>query len=171
MHKPPPGEDYKGTTADLRTENPWLAAEDLMGRPRVTVTIEAVKRHRGVTFEDNRKEDVIALHFKGATKALVLNKTNRRRLTSLYGTNDCAKWLGKKCTLYVEKLKRPAWGDRTHGIRVFMPELEEKKRNRFDQRPAFEPEDVPDPEPAPPSRIETERDHDIEPPDDWEPTT
>jgi hypothetical protein len=172
MPKPPPGEDFRGTTAELRTENPWLASEDLMGH-EVTVKIAAVKRHRSVQFEDGRKEDVVALHFEGKEKALVLNKTNRRRLTMLYGTNVCAKWIGHSCRLYVEKLKRPAFGDRDHGIRVKYPDADNRRdRAPGGPRPFFgTTEDaIEPPNPVPASRIETDRDFDdAEPPDDWEP--
>lgn len=125
--KPPPGEDFHGTTSDMRADNPWLASEDLIGAGDVKVTIAAVKLHRNAEFEGGRKDDVYALHFKGATKALILNKGNRRTIALMFGTRDPQKWIGKQITLYVEKLAKPAFGKRTHGIRVLNTLLESKR--------------------------------------------
>lgn len=126
MSKLPPGEDFEGTTSDMRTDNPWLASEDLIGAGDVKVTISAVKLHRNAEFEGGRKESVYALHFDKATKALVLNATNRAACALMFGTRDVRKWVGKTITLYVEKLAKPAFGKRTHGIRIRNTLLEKR---------------------------------------------
>lgn len=116
--KTPAGEDFKGHASEMRGDNPWLASEDLIGRGDVPVTISAVKLHRNAEFEGGRKESVYALHFEGKEKAMVLNATNRRTIALMFGTGDVTKWVGQKITLYVEKLDPPAFGKRTHGLRV-----------------------------------------------------
>jgi hypothetical protein len=167
------GEVFAGTTSDMRKDNPWLASEDLIGSNEVILQIDVVKFYRQAQFDGGRKEDVYAVHFAKGSKALVLGATNRRRLTTLFGTKDVRAWSGKWCTLYVEKFTKPAFGDKWHGIRVKYPDAKAAARNRGgakarppqqrvdkagDQRPPVEPEDESQaPDPAPASKVETER--------------
>lgn len=87
----------------------WVKAPDLNGK-RVPVTI------RQVTIEevqgDNGKEKVPAVWFKGAAKALLMNKTLAMQIAALHGpeTDD---WTGKRVTLYATKVK--AFG-KTHDV-------------------------------------------------------
>lgn len=87
----------------------WVKAPDLNGK-RVPVTI------RQVTIEevqgDNGKEKVPAVWFKGAAKALLMNKTIAMQIAALHGP-ETDGWVGKRITLYATKVK--AFG-KTHDV-------------------------------------------------------
>lgn len=108
--------EYTGTSAGMRQETPWLASEDIMEPGSVEVTIERCYHHVGAEFDEGRKEDVYALAFRGKTKQLVLNATNRKTIVAALGV-DVRKWVGATCTLYVHGPFR-AFGRMTHGIRI-----------------------------------------------------
>ena len=69
-----------------------LKAADLNGKD-VTATIESFEV---VDFDDGKK---IVLHFVGADKTLVCNKTNANTIGDMYGSK-LEGWLGKKITLF-----------------------------------------------------------------------
>lgn len=90
----------------------WVKAHDLNGK-RVPVTIQrvSVEEVQG----DTGKENVPAVWFKGATKALLMNKTIAMQIAALHGpeTDD---WTGKRVTLYGTKVR--AFGKVHDVIRV-----------------------------------------------------
>jgi len=98
----------------LRMNNPWLASEDLDGGD-LDVTIASVKRHDEAQFEDG-KRTVVALHFEGDHKALVLNNTNTETLLERFGKN-VQDWKGQTISLTAAKLAQKAFG-RSHGVRI-----------------------------------------------------
>ena len=69
-----------------------LKASDLKGR-EVEVAIE---RYEIKDFDDGNK---IVLHFVGAEKTLICNKTNANTIADMHGT-DIDGWVGKKITLF-----------------------------------------------------------------------
>jgi hypothetical protein len=109
---------YTGASVGLKPETPWLAGEDLNGKPPAVVEIEQVLIYGEVPFAGGRKEkNVPALKLKGAKKQLVLRTgTNRKTLVAMFGT-DTSKWVGQKIALYYEpnvKMK----GELVGGIRI-----------------------------------------------------
>jgi len=85
--------------ADYRTmyDSEWLHEYDL---PSDSVTVEIVAVEAAtLTSQGGRKSKKPAIRFKGAEKALALNKTNGKAIAQLYGT-DVAEWTGKKVTLF-----------------------------------------------------------------------
>jgi hypothetical protein len=86
--------DTNNSTIDDLFPSKWLRAADLGNTPK-TVTITAVDFE--LIGQDNEKKAVIS--FAGATKRLILNKTNALTITGLYG-KQISSWLGKKITLY-----------------------------------------------------------------------
>lgn len=94
----------------------YASAADLKGgRPTLTIArlvIESLKSDRG-------DEDKPVLYFKGATKGLVLNKTNGLIIAGLYG-DETDGWIGKRITLYATRVK--AFGKMADAIRV-VPEV------------------------------------------------
>lgn len=115
MNTPQP-KSYTGPSGGLKKESQWLAAEDI-GDREVSVTIEDVELFENVEFEQGRKERRVgALKFAGKEKRMILNSTNRRTLTRLYGM-ETGGWRGQRVTLHVQKLRR-AFGEREHGIRI-----------------------------------------------------
>lgn len=75
----------------------YVGAHDLKGKD-VTLTIEAVAIEE-LTMAGGKTENKPIVRFKGASKALVLNKTNAKSIAKQHGktTDD---WIGKQITLY-----------------------------------------------------------------------
>jgi hypothetical protein len=73
----------------------YLKCGDLDGR-EVTVTIEAVK----IENVGQTKEAKPVLFFKGASKGMVLNRTNSKRIETIAGSSDTDDWTGKRIVLY-----------------------------------------------------------------------
>lgn len=112
----PKGESYTGSAVEMKSTL-WLAVEDIQDSAPLTVTIEDVERYDKVTFDAGRVEaNKYALAFKGASKRLVLNATNRKALQRAFG-NKVANWRGQKVELHIEPLPRK-FNEHTHGIRV-----------------------------------------------------
>ena len=78
-------------------EEKYLAAWMLKDKD-VTVEIESIGVEE-VTGDGGRKEMLPVLHFKGADKGMVLNRTNAKMIGKLHG-KETEKWVGKKITLY-----------------------------------------------------------------------
>lgn len=72
----------------------WLQASDLQGRD-ITVTIEDVHMEQ----VGQPPENCPVVFFRGAGKALVLNKTNGQTIADQHG-DDTDYWRGKQITLF-----------------------------------------------------------------------
>jgi hypothetical protein len=83
--------------AELFDPSQYVAAHELQGRD-VTVTISKVLGGI-VEGEKGRKNKKPILHFKGATKPFVCNKTNAKTIAAMYGPL-VEKWVGQRVTLY-----------------------------------------------------------------------
>ena len=77
--------------------SPWLKPEDLAGRA-VTVKIVAAQVEEIRQF-DGSKAPKLVLSFEKASKRLIANKTQARRLADLTGTEAFAAWVGHRVTL------------------------------------------------------------------------
>ena len=84
------------TVTDL-FPSPWLKSEDLAGRA-VTVKIVAAQVEEIRQF-DGTKAPKLVLSFEKATKRLIANKTQARRLAEVTGTEAFAAWVGHRVTL------------------------------------------------------------------------
>ena len=104
----PKGVPYKGPSGVAR-DSVWLTNEDLPHDHDVPVQIECVVRRNGVKFQGGRvKPIMLSLKFVGKERELGLNATNRKILSMLSGTNECAAWFGMWIALYVEQgVRRP----------------------------------------------------------------
>lgn len=67
-----------------------------------TVTIESYK-YDDVTGDKGRTDKCLILHFKEFEDGYIINKTNSKRITEIYGSPYVEDWVGKKITLYIEK--------------------------------------------------------------------
>jgi hypothetical protein len=76
----------------------WLHPEALGGRA-VTVTIAKVTLEEINNPTTNRKESKPAVAFKGATKLLLLNKTQALAIARITGRDDTDNWPGCRVTL------------------------------------------------------------------------
>ena len=99
-----------------------LKADDLKspsgkGYRDFALTIEDIEQ---VEFKDEAGAPEIkwVLHFKGAQKGLVLNRTNAQTIADAYG-EDTESWVGEKVILYVTTVGTPT-GPKP-GIRVRGP--------------------------------------------------
>ena len=96
---------------------PWLAVEDIADKAPLKVTIADVEHYAKVTMDGGRVEhNKYALTFKGGSKKLIINATNRKTLQRAFG-NQVDKWRGQAVMLNVEPLKR-VFNEHTHGIRI-----------------------------------------------------
>lgn len=77
--------------------SPWLKAEDLAGRT-VTVKIVAAQVETLRQF-DGTQAPKLVLTFEKATKRLIVNKTQGRRLAEVLKTEVFADWVGHRVTL------------------------------------------------------------------------
>jgi len=73
-----------------------LKAADLQGR-EIPVIISKIEMKK---FDSGNK---LLLHFDGKKKTLVANKTNSKRIASMYGPNTDL-WIGNQITLYVDQV-------------------------------------------------------------------
>jgi hypothetical protein len=88
-----------------------LKASDLRGR-RAKVIITNVRIEK---FPDGNKP---VLHFKDKVKGLVLNMTNARTISNVYGP-EMDTWPGKSIILYTTMVEYQ--GQQTEGIRIEIP--------------------------------------------------
>lgn len=116
MTEVPAGELYRGPSGIAR-DSTWLCAEDLPHDRDTVVSIEAVVRRDNLTMQGGRpKKIALSLRFVGKGRELMLNATNRKTLATMFGTNECAAWFGKRIALFVEQnVRRP---DGTYGPAV-----------------------------------------------------
>ncbi len=87
----------------------YLGAYSLEGVVNeLTLTIKSIVR-APVTAEGGATENCIIANFEETNKngvvvkPMVLNKTNCKMITSLYGTPFIEQWVGKKITIYVQQ--------------------------------------------------------------------
>lgn len=96
----------------------YLGAYELMdgsiSGKELTVTISKVVREI-VQGADGKKEECTVCHLQGV-KPMILNATNQKTMTKLFGSPYIEKWAGKKMVLYVAKVK--AFGDTVDALRV-----------------------------------------------------
>lgn len=85
-----------------------LKAADLQGR-EIPVIISNVAMKK---FDNGNK---LVLHFEGKKKTLVCNKTNAKRISSMYGANTDL-WVGNEITLFTDQVEFQ--GDLVDAIRV-----------------------------------------------------
>jgi hypothetical protein len=125
----------------------YVKAEDLGGRD-VTVTIKTCTLEDIILGEEPKP----VLWFENASKGMVLNVTNARTLTKLYGP-DTDAWAGRKIILRAEEVDFK--GERVLGLRVSLSKPGEPQpaaqpsRSRSVQRPVFTEEPPVQKQPAP----------------------
>lgn len=81
----------------------------------------AYVREEPVMGADGKKEDCTVVHFSEKDlKPLIMNVTNAKSITKLYGTPYIEEWAGKKITMVVRRVK--AFGDTVDAVRI-KPEI------------------------------------------------
>lgn len=76
----------------------FLKAEDLEGKPPMTLTISAVVEQR--VGREDQAEDKIMMQFVEIEQMLALNSTNLKLLVKFFKSKDGNEWIGKKIVLY-----------------------------------------------------------------------
>ncbi len=100
--------------SDVFNSGTSLKVADLQGR-RVTVTIDSVTLKK---FDDGSK---LIATFRGAEKALIVNKTNANMIAEIAGSDDTDNWPGKRIVLM--PARTDFQGKRVDCIRVDYPEV------------------------------------------------
>jgi hypothetical protein len=90
-------DDYRGD-AELLFPSKYIRAADLQGKD-ATVTIARIEKGAELVKAGGEKELKPVMHFAETAKMLVLNKTNSRTISALYG-GKVAGWIGKKIVLF-----------------------------------------------------------------------
>lgn len=98
------------------TNPDYLGAYSIEDGKDLILTIAYVRQEK-VIGTDGKKEDCIVCHFsdKGA-KPMILNVTNCKTISKLYGTPLIEEWAGKRIQIGIEKVK--AFGDVVEALRV-----------------------------------------------------
>lgn len=130
----PQGQDYHGPSGIAR-ESRWLTNEDVPHDKDTMVEIAAVILYRTLTMQGGReKKNALSLRFVGKGRELLLNATNRKTLATLFQTNECRQWYGKRVLLFVEQDVRRPDGTRGPAVRIRAKRVEQAE-------PANPPED------------------------------
>lgn len=113
-------EQYTGKVSGMKS-SPWLASEDLLGISPQQVVIAGVYKHEDVPMDGGRKEKLLfAIGFEKIPKQMILNATNRKALSKLFGA-DTKAWIGKTVTLFVQDgVRKPGGraGETCTGLRI-----------------------------------------------------
>jgi hypothetical protein len=118
MNDVPKGVEYRGPAGIARESN-WLTNEDIPHDRDTVVTIESAILRRNLTLQGGRPKDVgLSLKFVGKSRELLLNATNRKVLATIFGSNECAAYFGKRVALYVEQDVRRPDGTRGPAVRI-----------------------------------------------------
>ena len=102
----------------------YVGAYDFAPNEQRTLLIIKVVSEMVQAPDAKDKESCIVAYFKEG-KPMILNKTNCKTISKIYGTPMIEEWAGKRITLEVRKVK--AFGEITDALRVMeqRPELPE----------------------------------------------
>lgn len=119
----PFGIDVEGPLDGHRRPSLWVSSADVAAAGgRIVATVERVCKHPKATMHDGRiLENVIAVHFIGDTKPMVLEADgNWVRLLLGLGP-DATAWRGRRVVLFNERTRHPSgvwcWGARCRAAR------------------------------------------------------
>ena len=88
-----------------------------------TVTIKEVKRE--IVQNQNGKEECTVAYFVEDVKPLILNTTNCKTISKVWGTPYVEDWAGRKITLKVKRIS--AFGEMVDAVRVASERPAEEK--------------------------------------------
>ena len=93
----------------------YLGAYALEKGQRLTLTVKYVQEET-VIGADGKKEKCPVCHFAENVKPMILNSTNMKAITALFGTPYIEEWANRQITVAVEKVK--AFGEIVEALRV-----------------------------------------------------
>ena len=91
----------------------FISGEDLLDKD-ATLTIKEIGIDEA--FNGKTKEDVVCVSFEETDKMLVLNRTNAKHLTLMFGTPSVDNWIGNKITLTCQTVQ--AFGQSVLAVRI-----------------------------------------------------
>ena len=95
--------------------NDYLGAWILSPGQDMILTIKKVERGI-VASADGKKEEDSVMYFEEDVKPLVLNATNSKQISKIYGTPYVENWVGKKIQIYSANVR--AFGETMEAIRI-----------------------------------------------------
>lgn len=109
------------------TNQDYIGAYSLQPGEEKTVEIISVSKQK-VKGSDGKDSDCIVATLKGE-KPFILNRTNCKTLSKVFGSPHIENWRGKKIIIYAENVK--AFGDMVDALRIrptapILPELTPK---------------------------------------------
>ena len=130
MNKPiPKGEVITGNVLKDVDDN-YINAETILsimeetGKKEIALVIDRIEFHESLKHKNgstsNKAHLLYFQHIKGWTfseRPLQLNKTNLRRIVSMFGAMG-ANWTGKKIQLHTEMARNPQLGAKAPAVRV-----------------------------------------------------
>lgn len=93
----------------------YLGAYSIENGQDLILTIDFVREEK-VTGTDGKKDDCVVCYFKGKQKPMILNSTNMKTISKLYGSPYIEDWHGKQIQIGIEKIK--AFGEIVDALRV-----------------------------------------------------
>lgn len=92
----------------------YIGAYSLQPGEERTVEISKVVREK--VKGDGGKEEECTVAYLTGEKPFILNSTNCKTLTRVFGTPFIEQWAGQRCTIYAAKIK--AFGEEMEALRV-----------------------------------------------------
>jgi hypothetical protein len=102
----------------------YVKSSDLKGRSVEVIIANYAMEKLG----DDTK---LVLYFQGASKGMVLNKTNATEIADAY-TDELDQWIGRKIELYVARVDFQ--GKKVDGLRVRIPQQPPHQNGGFPQQ-------------------------------------
>ncbi len=95
----------------------YMGSYSLPDGKDVTMTIVKTATEK-VTGANGKKEDCFVCYFKEAEKPMILNRTNAKTISKIYGTPYVEDWIGKRVTIGIDIVN--AFGEQTEALRIRM---------------------------------------------------
>lgn len=94
----------------------YLGSHDLEQGKEYKVTIERIDKDVEVIGEGGKKQKKPIIHFKGASKPMILNSTNSKMIWKLAGSKFIEDWIG--LTVIIKVVVERSFGEDMDVIRV-----------------------------------------------------
>ena len=94
----------------------YLGSFDLDPNQEYKVTIEKIDRDIEVIGDGGKKQKKAIVHFKGATKPMILNATNMKMIAKVSGSKFIEDWIGK--TFILKVTQEMAFGEKIDVCRI-----------------------------------------------------
>ena len=94
----------------------YLGAHDLEFGKEYKVTIEKIDQNVEVIGEVGKKQSKAIIHFKGATKPMILNSVNSKMIAKVLGIKFIEKWIGG--SVIIKVITEKNFGEEMEVIRV-----------------------------------------------------